>query len=167
MAEITLDVRHLPKAQAYAELEGHIASVLEGVDDGIAAMATISCLLHHGFGHLWTGFYRAVEPNRLLRVGPYQGTLGCLDIAFGRGVCGTAAAERRSIVVPDVEAFPGHIACDGRSRSEIVVPVFGADGEVTAVLDVDSEHLATFDDEDRVALERVVARFLPSPAPAR
>ncbi|HEU5174479.1 MAG TPA: GAF domain-containing protein [Gemmatimonadaceae bacterium] len=160
MSEITLDVRHLPKAEAYAELERHMASVLAGVDDEIAVMATLSCLLHHGFGHLWTGFYRVVEPGRLLRVGPYQGTLGCLDIAFGRGVCGTAAAERRTVVVPDVEAFPGHISCDGRSRSEIVVPVLRADGTLTAVLDIDSEHPATFDDADRTALERIVARFL-------
>jgi len=160
MAEITLDVRGLPKQEAYAQLEAHLATVLEGMDDEIAAMATVSCLLHHGFGHLWTGFYRTVEPGRLLRVGPYQGTLGCLEIAFGRGVCGTAAAERRTVVVADVEAFPGHIACDGRSRSEIVVPVLGEDGEVRAVFDIDSEHLATFDDEDRDALERIVARFI-------
>lgn len=160
MAEITLDVRHLPKAEAYRQLEAQLASVLEGIDDEIAAMATVSCLVHHGFGHLWTGFYRTVEPDRLLRVGPYQGTLGCLEIAFGRGVCGTAAAERRTVVVPDVEAFPGHIACDGRSRSEIVVPVMGRDGDVRAVLDVDSESLAAFDDDDREALERIVARFI-------
>ena len=166
MAEITLDVRDLPRARAYAQLEEHLSSVLEGIEDEIAVMATLSCLIHHGFGHLWTGFYRTVEPGRLLRVGPYQGTLGCLEIAFGRGVCGTAAAEGRTVVVPDVEAFPGHIACDGRSRSEIVVPVFGPDGGVRAVLDVDSEHLAAFGDEDRDALERIVARFLAGTAPA-
>lgn len=159
MAEITLDVRHLPKSEAYAQLETHVASVLEGMDDEIAAMATLSCLLHHGFGHLWTGFYRVVAPG-LLRVGPYQGTLGCLEITFGRGVCGTAAAEGRTVVVPDVESFPGHIACDGRSRSEIVVPVFRQDGTLLAVLDIDSEHLAAFDDEDRTALERIVATFV-------
>lgn len=164
MAEVTLDVRDLPKAEAYARLEEHLAAVLEGIDDEIAVMATVSCLLHHGFGHLWTGFYRVVEPDRLLRVGPYQGTLGCLEIAFGRGVCGTAAAERRTVVVPDVEAFPGHIACDGRSRSEIVVPVHGRDGGLIAVLDVDSASLAAFDDEDRSALERIVARFITRPA---
>lgn len=168
MSEITLDVRHLPKPEAYAELERHMASVLAGIDDEIAVMATMSCLLHHGFGHLWTGFYRVVEPGRLLRVGPYQGTLGCLEIAFGRGVCGTAAAGQRTVVVPDVEAFPGHIACDGRSRSEIVVPVLRADGTLLAVLDIDSEYPATFDDADRTALERIVARFLagaPAAAP--
>lgn len=159
MAEITLDVRELAKSDAYDQLESHILAVLEGVDDDIAAMATMSCLLHHGFGHLWTGFYRVVTPGRLLRVGPYQGTLGCLEIAFGRGVCGTAAAEGRTVVVEDVEAFPGHIACDGRSKSEIVVPVWGRDGSLLAVLDVDSGHYGTFDDTDRVALERLMAWF--------
>ena len=109
-----------------------------GIDDDIAGMATMSALLHHAFGHLWTGFYRVVQPE-LLRVGPYQGSLGCLDIAFGRGVCGTAAAERRTIVVPDVDRFPGHITCDARSKSEIVVPVFDASGALIAVLDIDSD----------------------------
>ena len=159
MAEITLDLRALPKAAAYDQLQQHCDAVLAGVHDEIAEMATLSCLLHHAFGHLWTGFYRVVEPDRLLRVGPYQGTLGCLDIAFGRGVCGTAAAERRTVVVEDVHAFPGHIACDGRSRSEIVVPVLDADGRLLAVLDVDSEHRAAFDDADRAGLGRLVARF--------
>jgi GAF domain-containing protein len=95
----------------------------------------------------------------LLRVGPYQGTLGCLEIQFGRGVCGTAAAERRTVVVPDVEAFPGHIACDGRSRSEIVVPVYDAKGQLIALLDVDSAEPAAFDEEDARALEQVVSWF--------
>src|ERR671921_1921796 len=136
MAEITLDLRGVPKRRAYADLAEHVAAVLEGVDDPIAGMSTMSALLHHGFGHLWTGFSRVVEPDRLLRVGPYQGTLGCLEIAFGRGVCGTAAAERRTVVVDDVHAFPGHITCDARSRSEIVVPVLDASGALVAVLDV-------------------------------
>jgi L-methionine (R)-S-oxide reductase len=159
MAEVTLDLRGRPKADAYRELAGHIDAVLEGIDDEIAEMATVACLVHQAFGHLWTGFYRAVEPGRLLRVGPYQGTLGCLEIAFGRGVCGTAAAERRTVVVPDVEEFPGHIACDGRARSEIVVPVFGGTGELIAVLDVDSDRLAMFDEEDQRGLEGIVRRF--------
>ena len=159
MAEVTLDLRDEPKARAYPELERHVRAVLEGITDEIAAMATMSCLVHHAFGHLWTGFYRVVEPGRLLRVGPYQGTLGCLTIAFGRGVCGTAAAEQRTVLVPDVERFPGHIVCDSRARSEIVVPVFGSDGSLRAVLDVDSEHLATFDDEDAVGLERLMKWF--------
>jgi GAF domain-containing protein len=159
MAELTPDLRHLPKREAYAVLAGHVDAVLAGIDDPVAAMATVSALLHHGFGHLWTGFYRVVEPGRLLRVGPYQGTLGCLEIAVGRGVCGTAAAERRTVVVPDVHAFPGHIACDARSRSEIVVPVFDAAGALVAVLDVDSDRPAAFDADDAAGLERVVAWF--------
>ena len=124
MAEVTLDLRDLPKDAAYSTLETQVESVLAGIDDPIAGMATISALVHHAFRHLWTGFYRVVEPGRLLRVGPYQGTLGCLDIQFGRGVCGTAAANGTTVVVPDVAEFPGHITCDSRSRSEIVVPVF-------------------------------------------
>lgn len=158
MGESALDVRSLPKAQAYAAAEAHLGAILVGIDDPIAAMATIACVLHHGFGHLWTGFYRAVSPS-LLRVGPYQGTLGCLEIALPRGVCGTAAAERRTVVVIDVERFPGHIACDGRSRSEIVVPVLDRAGDLIAVLDVDSERLGAFDDDDARGLERIVGWF--------
>src|SRR5688572_31810326 len=109
--------------------------------DPVTAMATVSALLHHGFGFLWTGFYRVVSPQ-LLRVGPYQGTLGCLDIPFGQGVCGAAAARREAVIVPDVHAFPGHITCDARSRSEIVVPVFGPERKLIAVLDIDSAHPA-------------------------
>ena len=164
MAETTLDLRALPKAQAWAELLPHVDLVLEGIDDPIAAMATMSCLVHHAFGHLWTGFYRVVEPGRLLRVGPYQGTLGCLEIAFGRGVCGTAAAEMRTVVVEDVHAFPGHITCDSRSRSEIVVPVFDGSGTLIAVLDIDSDRPASFDDVDREALERMMSWFARVPA---
>ncbi len=158
MAEETLDLRQLPKAEAYRQLAAHVDAVLAGIDDPIAGMATIAALVHHAFGHLWTGFYRTVSPG-LLRVGPYQGTLGCLDIAVGKGVCGTAAAARRTVVVPDVNEFPGHITCDARSRSEIVVPVLDQTGTLIAVLDVDSERLAAFDDEDREGLERIVAWF--------
>ena len=159
MAEVTLDLRDLPRTAAYEQLAAHIDSVLEGIDDEIAGMATMSALIHHAFGHLWTGFYRVVEPGRLLRVGPYQGTLGCLEIEFGRGVCGTAAAGRRTVIVPDVEAFPGHIACDARSRSEIVVPVLGRRGELLAVLDIDSERPVAFNEEDQEGLERIVQWF--------
>ena len=158
MAETTLDVRELDKRAAYAQLQEQLDAVLEGIDDPIAAMATMSCVLHQGFGHLWTGFYRRVGPE-LLRVGPYQGTLGCLEIAMGRGVCGTAAATQKTVVVPDVHAFPGHIACDARSRSEIVVPVFDARGEVIAVLDIDSDRLGAFDAIDATALETMVRYF--------
>lgn len=157
MAEVTLDLTGVDKASAYAQLETHCVEVLRGVTDDVAKMATVSCLVHHAFGHLWTGFYRVVEPGALLRVGPYQGTLGCLEIRFGRGVCGTAAATGETQVVPDVHAFPGHIACDGRSRSEIVVPVHDARGALLAVFDVDSAQLAAFDEDDRSGLERLLA----------
>ena len=159
MAEETLDLRGVPKPDAYRQLDGHIRAVLAGVRDDVAAMATMSALIHHAFGHLWTGFYRVVEPGELLRVGPYQGTLGCLEIRIGRGVCGTAAAERRTIVVPDVFDFPGHITCDARSRSEIVVPVLGRSGTLIGVLDIDSDQVAAFDDEDQRGLERIVQWF--------
>jgi GAF domain-containing protein len=159
VAEETLDLRDVPKPDAYRQLDEHIRAVLAGIRDDVAAMATMSALIHHAFGHLWTGFYRVVEPGELLRVGPYQGTLGCLEIRVGRGVCGTAAAERRTVVVPDVQAFPGHITCDARSRSEIVVPVTGRSGALIAVLDIDSDQVATFDDEDRRGLEHIVRWF--------
>ena len=159
MAETTLDLRDLPKGEAWRQLEQHLAAVLEGLDDEIAAMATMSCLIHHAFGHLWTGFYRVVKPGELLRVGPYQGTPGCLEIPFGKGVCGAAAATGQTQLVPDVHAFPGHITCDGRSASEIVVPVFDSNGALLAVFDVDSAHKGAFDDLDRVHLERVMGWF--------
>ncbi len=159
MAEHTLELRGLDRAEAYARLGETCDAVLAGVDDPVTAMATFSALLHHGFGHLWTGFYRVVEPGRLLRVGPYQGTLGCLEIAFGRGVCGTAAAERRTVVVADVHAFVGHITCDARSASEIVVPVFAPGGELIAVLDIDSWVPGAFDERDRAGLEQLMSWF--------
>jgi L-methionine (R)-S-oxide reductase len=158
MAEITLDLRHQPKDRAYAQLHSHMVSVLAGIDDEVAGMATLASLLHHAFGFLWTGFYRVVSPGALL-VGPYQGTLGCLDIAFGRGVCGTAAAERRTVIVPDVARFPGHIACDARAKSEIVVPVYDRASELIAVLDIDSARTGTFDTLDGEGLERIVRWF--------
>ncbi len=158
MAEVALDFSGLTKSEAYARAESQIVAVLEGTDDGISAMSTIAALLHHGFGHLWTGFYR-VRESGVLSVGPYQGSLGCLEISMGRGVCGTAAAQRRSVIVPDVSAFPDHITCDLRSRSEIVVPVFDGTKNLVAVLDIDSERLNAFDEEDRVGLERIVDWF--------
>ena len=159
MTEIIPDLRNVPKARAYAELRGHSDAILEGVNDDVTAMATMAALVHHAFGHLWTGFYRVVVPGQLLRVGPYQGSLGCLDIAFGRGVCGTAAAEMKTVIVPDVEKFPGHIACDARSRSEIVVPVLDRRGDLIAVLDIDSGQLDAFKAEDQQGLERLVSWF--------
>jgi len=159
MAETTIDLRNLPLAEAYGELHSQVRAVLDGVDDPIAAMSTIAALIHNGFGHLWTGFYRVAVPEKLLRVGPYQGTLGCMDIAFGRGVCGTAASEKRTVIVEDVNAFPDHITCDARSQSEIVVPVFDSTGTLIAVLDIDSDQPATFGDADREGLERVMTWF--------
>jgi GAF domain-containing protein len=158
MSEITLDLRGVDKSRAYTELDGHVRAVLEGVDDPITAMATVSCLVHHAFGHLWTGFYRVVAP-RLLRVGPYQGTLGCLEIPFGKGVCGTAAAEERTVVVADVESFPGHISCDGRSRSEIVLPVKDRSGTLVGVFDVDSDRVGAFDAADEAGLTQILGWF--------
>jgi len=159
MAETIPDLRAVPKRRAYAELKEHAEAILDGVDDEITAMATLSALLHHAFGHLWTGFYRVVVPGQLLRVGPYQGSLGCLDIAFGNGVCGTAAAEMKTVIVEDVSKFPGHITCDARSRSEIVVPVMGSRGDLRAVLDIDSENLGAFDSEDQRGLEQLMTWF--------
>lgn len=124
-------------------------------------MATINSILANRFPQFfWTGFYR-VCGDRLV-VGPYIGTVGCLQIAFGKGVCGTAAAQRQSMIVADVNQFPGHIACDAASKSEIVVPVFGPDDELIAVLDVDSDRLDAFDDTDRGWLEKIVSLFRES-----
>jgi GAF domain-containing protein len=158
MSETQLDVRGMGKPDAYRILKEQLDAVCEGVTDPIAIMATMACVLHHGFGQLWTGFYRRIEPTRLL-VGPYQGTLGCLEIELGRGVCGTAALTRQTVIVPDVRLFAGHISCDARSLSEIVVPVFDHRGEVMAVLDIDSADAGTFDDEDKRQLESWVTRF--------
>ena len=147
------------KADRYAEVGVQIAAVLEGEPDRTARMATVAAMLSSAFGHyFWTGFY-VVDPAKgdELVVGPYQGTLGCLRIAFGRGVCGSAAATRQTQVVPDVHAFPGHIACDSRSASEIVVPVFDAEGRLIAVFDVDSTQLNAFDAIDAEGLERILA----------
>jgi GAF domain-containing protein len=158
MAEVMLDLRREPKDRAYAQLHAQFIAVMSGIDDDVAGMATLSSMLHHAFGFLWTGFYRVVGPD-LLRVGPYQGTLGCLEIAFGKGVCGVAAAERRTMIVPDVQRFPGHITCDARSRSEIVLPVIDRAGKLTAVLDIDSDKLARFDQQDATGLENVLSWF--------
>ena len=150
------------KREAYEECYRAIVAIWKGEGgdalDDIALMATINSVLAHRFQtYFWTGFYR-VCGERLI-VGPYIGTVGCLQIEFGRGVCGTAAAKRKTVIVPDVNAFPGHIACDASSKSEIVVPVFGPDGELIAVLDVDSDQLNAFDDDDRAGLEKIVALF--------
>ena len=126
--------------------------------DDIVLMATINSVLANHFPHFyWTGFYR-VCGERLI-IGPYIGTVGCLQIEFGRGVCGTAAETGQTVIVPDVNEFPGHIACDPKSKSEIVVPVFGRENELIAVLDVDSDRLDAFDEGDQRGLEKIVALF--------
>jgi L-methionine (R)-S-oxide reductase len=163
LAESIPHLGSLPRAKAYEQLQSLIDVILHGVDDPVAEMATVATMVHHAFGHLWTGFYRVVDAHTL-RVGPYQGSLGCLEISFGKGVCGTAAAERRTVIVDDVSRFPGHITCDGRSRSEIVVPVFGPSGDLMAVFDIDSEHPASFSRPDELGLERIVSRFARSAA---
>lgn len=150
------------KPNAYAESYDEIVAIWSDEGgatlDEIALMATINSVLANRFPHyFWTGFYR-VCGDRLV-VGPYIGTVGCLQIAFGRGVCGTAAEKRETIIVPDVTQFPGHIACDPNSKSEIVVPVFDRDAKLIAVFDVDSSELNAFDEEDRAGLERIVALF--------
>ena len=150
--------RPVDKAQRYAEVAEEIAAVLDGEPDRTARMATVASMLADAFdSYFWTGFY-VVDPTkeRELVVGPYQGTLGCLRIAFGRGVCGAAAAERKTQIVDDVHAFPGHIACDSRSNSEIVVPVFDAGGALIGVFDVDSTDFAAFDQIDAEWLEKIL-----------
>ena len=141
------------KEEKYALLYKQIAAVTESESDTIANMANIAAMIHETFRFWWTGFYRVVGEELLL--GPFQGPLACSRIAYGRGVCGTAWQEARTQVVPDVEQFPGHIACSSASKSEIVVPLL-KDGKVTAVLDIDSEQLATFDETDKLWLERIV-----------
>ena len=147
------------KAARYAEVAGEIAAVIDGEPNLTARMATVSAMLAQSFERFfWTGFY-VVDPARPreLVVGPYQGSLGCLRIGFGQGVCGTAAQTGRTVIVADVEDFPGHIACDSRSRSEIVIPVFGQGGRLLAVFDVDSTELEAFDELDAEWLERILA----------
>lgn len=146
------------KAERYATLAEEIASVLDGEPNLTARMATVASMLAASFdAFFWTGFY-VVDPAkpRELVVGPYQGTLGCLRIAFGRGACGTAAETGEIQIVPDVHAFPGHIACDSRSASEIVLPVFGPHGALIAVLDVDATEPAAFDEVDAEWLEKIL-----------
>ena len=141
------------KEQQYQMLVSQIASLIEGETDEIAVMSNVAAAIHQEMKFWWTGFYRVVGNELLL--GPFQGPVACMHIPFGRGVCGTAWQRQQTIVVPDVEQFPGHIACSSASRSEIVVPVFNEDGNVIAVLDIDSEKLATFDDTDRRYLEQI------------
>jgi L-methionine (R)-S-oxide reductase len=151
------------KTERYAALRAEIGAVIAGEPSRTARYATAASLLANAFPDrfFWTGFYLVDEAKGdELVVGPYQGTLGCLRIAFGKGVCGAAAAQRQTIIVADVHAFPGHIACDSRSNSEIVVPVFDAQGALAGVLDVDSTQFAAFDTGDQAGLEAICADLL-------
>lgn len=143
----------MDKKEKYRLLTKQISALIEGETDSVAVMANVCAAIHETMGFFWTGFYR-VKGDELV-LGPFQGPVACMHIGFGRGVCGTAWKQRETIVVPDVEQFPGHIACSSLSRSEIVVPVFSKDGEVQAVLDIDSKELSTFDDTDRQYLEEI------------
>ena len=142
------------KSEKYEILLQQIKAIVSGEGDNIANMANIAAMIHATFGFWWTGFYRVAEGELVL--GPFQGPLACSRIRFGRGVCGTAWERQQTIIVPDVEQFPGHIACSSLSRSEIVVPVWH-DNTIVAVLDIDSKELATFDEEDKLWLERIAA----------
>ena len=141
------------KEEQYKLLVDQIASLIDGEKDMIAVMSNVAAAIHQTMGFWWTGFYRVIDNELVL--GPFQGPVACMHIPYGKGVCGTAWQRAETIIVPDVEQFPGHIACSSESKSEIVVPVFGREGKVMAVFDIDSEHLATFDDIDRKYLEDI------------
>ena len=145
------------KTEKYTLLTEQIAALIEGETDQVAVMANVCAAIHEAMGFWWTGFYRVKDGELVL--GPFQGPVACMHIGFGKGVCGTAGKERRTIVVPDVEQFPGHIACSSLSRSEIVVPIFSKEGEVVGVLDIDSKDLATFDAIDSQYLEAICAHL--------
>ena len=147
-----LNITMPTKQEKYEQLLAQVKSLAEAETDEIALMANIASIIHETFGFWWTGFYRVIGDELVL--GPFQGPIACTRIKFGRGVCGTAWKEQRTIVVPDVEKFPGHIACSSLSRSEIVVPIF-KDKNIIAVLDIDSKELATFDDTDKEWLEKI------------
>lgn len=153
----------MDKAETYRELRAEIDSVVAGETSETARFASAACLLSLAFRprFFWTGFYVVdpLKPEELV-VGPYQGTLGCLRIPFGKGVCGHVAATREAIIVPDVHEFPGHIACDAASNSEIVIPVFRADGSLAAVLDVDSADYDAFDADDLAGLTAICETLL-------
>ena len=141
------------KDEQYRQLLAQVQSLVDGETDEVAKMANIAAAIHETMGFFWTGFYRVANGELLL--GPFQGPVACMHIGYGRGVCGTAWKQQQTVIVPDVEQFPGHIACSSLSRSEIVVPVFNQEGTVVAVLDIDSKELATFDETDRLWLERI------------
>lgn len=140
----------------YGALRARVAALTEGEDDTVALMATVACEVHQSDDRFdWTGFYRVVSPG-LLKIGPYQGGHGCLVIPFERGVCGACARTGETQLVPDVDAFPGHIACASSTRSEIVLPVRDRTGELIAVFDIDSDHPAAFTTRDQAGLEALL-----------
>ena len=145
------------KEEQYRLLVSQITALIDGEKDTIAIMSNVAAAIHQTMGFWWTGFYRVVGDELVL--GPFQGPVACMHIPYGKGVCGTSWQRAETVVVPDVEQFPGHIACSSESKSEIVLPVYGSDGKVMAVLDIDSEHLATFDDTDRKYLENICKLF--------
>ena len=154
----------MDKKATYQLLAKQVESLIEGEHNPTGQLANVAALLHETMGWWWTGFYLVKEGE--LQLGPFQGPVACYSIQCGRGVCGTAWQENRTIVVPDVELFPGHIACSSLSRSEIVVPLQDNEGNVMGVLDIDSKELATFDDEDARGLEaiaRVIERHIFHP----
>ena len=153
--------KEMTKEEKYEEAYLQIASLVAGESDQIANMANISSLLHEQFGFWWTGFYRVVSANELV-LGPFQGPVACTRIKKGRGVCGTAWETDTTQVVPDVELFPGHIACSSESKSEIVVPLHSQDGSIIGVLDIDSAELNTFDETDRHWLEKICCQVFSS-----
>lgn len=165
----------MEKEEKYRLLTEQIKALVEGETDGVAVMSNVCAAIHETMGFFWTGFYRVVPKvqsdgscvpsvasgkpisDKELVLGPFQGPVACMHIPFGKGVCGSAWQRKETIVVPDVEQFPGHIACSSESRSEIVVPIFSKKGEITGVLDIDSRDLATFDEVDKMWLEKIVA----------
>lgn len=165
----------MTKEEKYKELQAQVASLIEGETDAVSVMANVVAAIHEAMGFFWTGFY--IEKGGILCLGPFQGPVACYRIKHGKGVCGTAYERRATVVVPDVEEFPGHIACSSLSRSEIVVPVFKSseisensensenpenpNPEILAVLDIDSRELGTFDDTDREYLESIMAIVAP------
>ena len=150
----------MSKQEQYEELLPQLVAMIEGETNAVSVMANIAAALHEAFGWWWTGFYTVCGDQ--LELGPFQGPVACYRIKRGRGVCGTAWERDETVIVPDVEQFPGHIACSSLSRSEIVVPIHDKEGTVVAVLDIDSKDLSTFDETDKIYLEKLVKEVAKS-----
>ena len=148
----------MTKQEKYEAFLPQLQGLIDETQEAVSVLGNVCAALHSEFGWWWTGFY-LVRGQKLI-LGPFQGPVACYQIPLGKGVCGTAWKERQTIVVPDVDQFPGHIACSSASRSEIVVPLLRTNGTVAAVLDIDSDHLAAFDDTDRQGLEEVVQTLM-------